>query len=110
MTRDFTSLASFAKIFIDTLNKHALIKKKYIRANHANFVTKTLWKAIMLRSRLRNIFLKEKSLEFKKAYNKQRNICVKLVKKAKKEHYQNISLSEIADKKEVLENYKPSFW
>ena len=42
----------------------------------------------MLRSRLRIIFLKEKSLESKKAYNKQHNICVKMVKKAKKEHYQ----------------------
>ena len=27
MTRDFASLASFAKIFIDILNKHATIKK-----------------------------------------------------------------------------------
>ena len=71
MTLDFTSLASFTKIFIDILNKHAPIKKKHIRANHASFVTIALQKAIMLRSRLRNIFLKEKSLEFKKAYNKQ---------------------------------------
>ena len=84
MTLDFTSLASFTKIFIDTLNKHAPIKKKYIRANHANFVTKALRKAIMLRSKLWNIFLKEKSLESKKAYNKQHKICVKIVKKAKK--------------------------
>ena len=36
MTLDFTSLASFTKIFIDTLNKHAPIKKKYIRANDEN--------------------------------------------------------------------------
>ena len=43
---DFTSLASFTKIFIDTLNKHAPIKKTYVRANHANFVTKGLQKAI----------------------------------------------------------------
>ena len=28
MTHDFTSLASFTRIFIDTLNKHAPIKKK----------------------------------------------------------------------------------
>ena len=76
MTREFTSLASFTKIFIETLNKHAPIRKKYIRAKHANSVTKSLRKAIMLRSRLRNIFLKEKSLVSKKAYNKQRNICV----------------------------------
>ena len=109
MTLDFTSLASFTKIFIDTLNKHAPIKKKYIRANHANFVTKALRKAIMLRSRLRNIFLKEKSLESKKAYNKQRNICVKMVKKAKKEHYQNISLSEITDNKKFWKTISPLF-
>ena len=100
ITLEFTSLiTSFTKIFVDTLNKHAPIKKKYICANHANFVTKGLLKAIMLRSRLRNIFLKEKSLESKKAYNKQCNICVKMVKIAKKEHYQNINLSEITDSK-----------
>ena len=110
MTLDFTSLASFTKIFIDTLNKHALTKKKYIRANHANFVTKALRKAIMLRSRLRNIFLKEKSLESKKAYNKQRNIYVKMVKKAKKEHYQNISLSEITYNKKFWKTVSPLFW
>ena len=76
LTLEFTSLTSFTKIFIEPLNKHAPIKKKYIRANHANFVTKSLQKAIMLRSRLRNIFLKEKSLDCKEAYNKHRNICV----------------------------------
>ena len=53
----------------------------------------------MPRSRLRNTFLKERSLESKKAYNKQRNICVKMVKKAKKKHCQNISLSKIIDNK-----------
>ena len=73
MTLDFTSFANFTRIFIDTLNKHAPIKKKYVRTNHANFATKALRKAIMLRYRLGNIFLKEKSLDSKKAYNKQRN-------------------------------------
>ena len=53
----------------------------------------------MLRSRLLNIFLKEKSLESEKAYNKQRKLCIKMVKKAKKEHFQNISLSQITDNK-----------
>ena len=61
MTLEFTSLTNFTKTFIETLNKHAPIKKKYIRANHANFVTKMVQKAIMVRSGFRNIFLKEKS-------------------------------------------------
>ena len=56
MTHEFTSLTNFTKIFIETLNKNASIKKKCIHANHVNFVTKILRKAIMLRSRLRNIF------------------------------------------------------
>ena len=109
MTLEFTSLTSFTKIFIEVLNKHAPIKKKYIRANHAKFVTKSLRKTTMLRSRLRNIFLKDKSLEPKKAYNKQRNICVSMVKKAKKEHFQNINLSEITGNKKFWKTISPFF-
>ena len=109
ITLEFTSLRSFPKILIDTLNKHAPIKKKYIRANRESFVTKDLRKTIMLRSRLPNIFFKEKSLGSKKAYNKQRNICVKMVKKTKKEHFQNINLSEIAYNKKFWKTASPLF-
>ena len=70
MTLEFTSLTSFTKIFIETLNKYTPIKKRYIGANHAKFFTKVLPKAIVLRSRLPNIFLKEKDLEFKKSLPK----------------------------------------
>ena len=63
----------------------------------------------MLRYKLRYIFLKEKSLESKKAYNEQRNICVKMVKKTKKEHFQNISLSEITDNKKFWKTVSPLF-
>ena len=63
----------------------------------------------MLRFKLRNIFLKEKSLEPKKAYNKQRNICVKMVKRAKKGHFQNINLSEINDSKKFWKTVRPPF-
>ena len=58
-----------------------------------------LRKSVMLRPRLWNIFLKEKSVESKKAYNKQRNICISMVKKAKKVYFQNINSSGITDKK-----------
>ena len=63
----------------------------------------------MLRSRLWNIFLKEKYLESKKAYNKQRNICVKMVRKAKKELFQNINLSEITGNKKFCKTVSPLF-
>ena len=38
-------------------DKHVPIKRKYVRASEAPFMTKELHKAIMERSRLRNKFL-----------------------------------------------------
>ena len=55
--------------------KHAPIKKRYIRANQAPFIDKTISKHIMKRSRLRNKFLNTKSDIDRKAYNAQRNLC-----------------------------------
>ena len=49
---------NFIKTFLTILEKHAPIKKKYLGANHANFVTKQLRKAIMKKSKLRNDFSK----------------------------------------------------
>ena len=50
-------------------------------------MTKSLRKAIMLRSKFRNRFLKEKTEESKSLYNKQRNICVSLMRKTKRNYY-----------------------
>ena len=52
---------NFIKTFLTVLDKHAPIKKKYLRANLANFVTKQLRKAIMKRSKSRNDFLKDRN-------------------------------------------------
>ena len=49
-----TDYESFQDVFNEVLDKHAPTKKKYVRANHAPFMTRGLRKAIMLRSRLRN--------------------------------------------------------
>ena len=43
-------------------------------------MAKELHKGIMTRSRLRNKFLRFRSEENKKAYNEQRNRCVKVTK------------------------------
>ena len=44
-------------------------------------MAKGLRKSIKLRSKFRKIFLKEKTEESKSLYNKQRNICVSLLRK-----------------------------
>ena len=46
-------------------------------------------------------------MKFKNAYNKQRNICAKMVKKAKKEYFQNINLSKITDNKKFWKTVRP---
>ena len=50
------------------LDKYAPKEQKYIQANNANFMTKSLKKATMLRSKFRNRFLKEKTEESKSLY------------------------------------------
>ena len=49
------------------------MKEKYVRANNAPFMNKALSKAIMIRSRLRNKFLRNPVKTNKMKYNKQRN-------------------------------------
>ena len=56
MERCVKNYGSFEKVFLDTLNKHASLKKKVIRANHAPNITKSLRKAIIKRSDLQKIY------------------------------------------------------
>ena len=53
----------------------------------------------LLRSRLRNNFLRSKTEETRKLYVKLRNKCVSLLEKAKKKHYQNLDGKNGIDKK-----------
>ena len=49
------SYSQFEKAFITVLDNHLPLKKKQLRFNHSPFMTKALRKAIMTRSRLKNI-------------------------------------------------------
>ena len=71
----------------EAIQKHAPIKQWYVRANQAPFINKTINKEIMKRSRLRNKFLNTKSDIDRKAYNKQRNLCVSLIRREKKNFF-----------------------
>ena len=97
---------NFIKTFLTVLDKHAPIKKKYLRANHANFVTKQLRKAIMKRSKLRNDFLKDRNDASQSAYRKQRNLCVTLLWKAKKQYFSNLEPKLITDNKKFWKSVK----
>ena len=69
----------FCKTSIDTLN--SFTHTKFVRASEMPFVTKEFPREIMRRSRLRNSFLKKKTEEARKLYEKQKNKCVSVLKK-----------------------------
>ena len=73
----------FDNLVMGLLNIYAPIKYKYIRANEAPFMNKEFKKAIMVRSKLKNIYNREKSVPAHNAYKKQRNLCSNLLKKSK---------------------------
>ena len=84
------SVDVFKMTFLNALNSFAPVKKKYLRANHSKFVNKELSKAMMLRTKLRNKFLKQKTTETRSGYNKQRNVCVSILRKAKRSYFENL--------------------
>ena len=84
-------------------------KEKYLRVNHANFMIKQLRKAIMKRLKLRNDFLKDRNDASQSAYRKQRNLCVTLLRKAKKQCFLNLEPKLITDNKIFWKSVKPLF-
>ena len=58
---------------------------------------------------MRNQFLKKRTSEAKLKYNKQRNLCVNLLRKAKRNHYENLDLKDVDDNKKFWTTVKPLF-
>ena len=75
----------------NVLDKIAPWKKKYARGNHSPFMIKALLKAIMVRTKLRNTLLKNRS------YNMQQNYCVLRLLKSKRDYYNNLNEKNICD-------------
>ena len=86
-------------VFLKILNKIASVKIKFLRFNNNAFMPKSLRKAIMLRSRLKNNFNKQRSDENWDNYKKQRNFCVKLLRQTKEKYFSDINVKSISDNK-----------
>ena len=70
-------------------------------------MNKTLSQAIMQRTKLRNKFLKDPTEHNKILYTKQRNWCVSLLRKEKKEYFANLNEKDIIDNKKFWQTVKP---
>ena len=88
------------------LEQRAPMKKKFLCANNSPFMNKKLSKAIMTRSRYKN---RTKTRRWKIKCNKQRNICVNMLKKAKREYYNNIDIKLLNDNRKFWKCIKPLF-
>ena len=100
---------NFIKTFVTVLDKHAPIKKKYLRANHTGFATKQLRKAVMKRSKLCHDFLKDRNDASQSAYRKQHNLFVTLSQKAKKQYFSNLEPKLTTNNKKFWKSVKPLF-
>ena len=74
----------FNEIFIGVLNIYAPKRLRTTRGNSQPFMNKTLSKAFMHRSKLKNTYNKNPTEINEKNFKRHRNFCVNLLKKKKK--------------------------
>ena len=106
---EYSVFENFNSVVEEVLNNHVPLKQKYLRANDAPFMTKTLRKAIMLRTQLRNRLNRHNTSENRKAFKKQRNKCVKILRQAKRSYYGNLDMNSVTDNKKFWRTVKPLF-
>ena len=93
--------------FLEVVNKHAPVKKKTVRGNHASFVNKELRKAIDTGSRLRNKMCQNPVSKNISAYKKQRNKFASLRRQCIKQNLAKITEKHITANKESWNFIKP---
>ena len=81
----------------------------YVKTNNSPFMNKTISKAIITRSRLRNKFIKNPTPETKANYTKYRNYCTGLIKMENKSYYNNFDIKLITDNIKFRKSVKPLF-
>ena len=105
--RNISNYESFGTTFIEVFNKHAPLRKKFLRANHAPYIIKTLGKAIMHRSQLETKYLKTKIQTDLKLYKKHKNFCSKLYKRERRKYYVLLDTKNVLVSKEFWKTTKP---
>ena len=63
----------------------------------------------MTRTRLLNKLRKFNCPEYQLTYKRQRNYCLKLLKRSKKDFYNNLKVKKVTDNKDFWKTIKPNF-
>ena len=80
-----------------------------VPANQRVFMNKETQKTISVGSRIRNKFLMEKTAFSRKAYNKQRNYCLQLIRESKIKCFSNLNVKNITENKTIWKTAGPNF-
>ena len=90
---------SFQFAFKVILNQFAPLKQRLIRNNNQLFMTKTLRKAIMKRSKLTDKFNEERNFENRSEYKRQCNLLSNLLKQSKRRHFNSLNVNDVTENK-----------
>ena len=91
------------------ISTHFPIKENHVRCNQSSFMSKQLKKAIMTGFRLLNKYRKDKIAGNLFAFKRQRKICVKLLRKSKKDFHNNLNLKRITENRTFWQTITPNF-
>ena len=100
---------SFQFAFKVISNQFAPLRQKLIKNNNQPFMTEVLRKAIMKRSKLRNMFNEERNIENWYEYKHQLNLCSYLLKHPKKRHFNSLNVNYVTGNKTFWKTIKPFF-
>ena len=100
---------TFEKMFLSTLNLHAPLKSKTIRANHKPYMNKAVRKSIMKKNHLYTKWVKSGNQHDKVLFKDQKKLTKKYVKQTKKEYFHNLSDKDVLDTKLFWKQIKSSF-
>ena len=96
------------------LNKHAPLRKKFLRVNHAPYITKTLRETILHRSQLETKYLKTKTQTDFKLYKKHKNLesytklyKSKLYKRERRKYYEPLDMKNVLGSKKFWKTMGP---
>ena len=98
---------SITENFSETIDKHAPLKRKFIRGSHAPFMNRDFQKARYTRTRLKNKRWRDLSRENELAYKKQRNPCVSIRRKSIANYLNNFSDKSLETNKSFWKFIKP---
>ena len=109
ISADENGFLNFCKVCTEVLNKYAPRKWKAIMQNQSPFINKYVSKVIMKLTGLRNTYLKQKTLESKQIFVKQRSYFISLLRKLKRNYTSILNVNNITNRKKFWKSIKPLF-